>query len=263
MQRMCGVFSRGGLLSFLVLLSAAALPAHADLIRAAPGRSFPDIAGDIGGSQTYVYDPATQTGTFALINAPHLISLGPSGKDLIPMQPDRDGTLYQTLNLKLDRSGRLIDSPTNRFEIRGTVIINDRVYEGLLLKGRPTAFATAVQDWPAPRNPEVFGLNMQIEGGQLAGAFGNEAYLRIVPQANSTFHGEFTCDFSGGKPLTNLIAVDRRLTAGALGPVLLIALLAGGTAIAAWWAIRSMARASRRCSGPGGHPVGQWAASTW
>lgn len=263
MQRICGVFGRVGLLPFLVLLCGAALPAHADLIRAAPGRSFPDIAGDIGGSQTYVYDPTTQTGTFALINAPHLISLGPSGKDLIPMQPDRDGTLYQTLNLKLDRSGRLIESPMNRFEIRGTVIINDRVYEGLLLKGRPTAFATAVQDWPAPRNPEVFGLNMQIEGGQLAGTFGSEAYLRIVPQANSTFRGEFTCDFSGGKPLTNLIAVDRRLSAGALGPVSLIALLAGGFAIAAWWAVRSIARASRRCPKPRRHPVGKLAASTW
>jgi hypothetical protein len=263
MQRMCGVSARVGLLSSLFMLAGATLPAHADLIRPSPGRSFPDIAGDIGGSQTYVYDPSTQTGTFALINAPHLISLGPSGKDLIPMQPDHDGTLYQTLKLKLDRSGRLIDSPLNQFEIRGTVIINDRVYEGLLLKGRPTAFATTDQASPALKNPGVFGLNMQIEGGELAGTFGTEAYLRIVPQANSTFRGEFTCDFSGEKPLTNLIAVDRRLSAHLIGPVSLIGLLAGTAALVAWRIVRLLARMSRRCSVPRRRPVAQWAASTW
>ena len=52
------------------------------------------------------------------------------------MQPDRNGTLHQTLELKLDRCGRLVDSPLNRFEIRGTVIINDRVYQGVLLEGK-------------------------------------------------------------------------------------------------------------------------------
>lgn len=263
MQRMCGVFARVSLLSLLALLAALPLPARADLIRAAPGRAFPDIAGDIGGSQTYVYDPATQTGTFALINAPHLICLGPSGKDLIPLQPDRDGTLHQTLELKLDRSGHLIDSPLNRFEIRGTVIINDRVYEGILLKGRPTAFGIAGQDHPAMKNPEVFGLNMMIEGGQLAGTFGSEAYLRIIPQANSTFRGEFTCDFSGEKPLTNLVAVDRRISAGAIGPASLFALLAGAVALLAWRVVRYPARSPRRCIVAPHRPSRQWAASTW
>jgi hypothetical protein len=263
MQRMCGVSARVGLLLSLFLLAGAALPAHADLIRAVPGRTFPDIAGDIGGSQTYVYDPATQTGTFALINAPHLISLGPSGKDLIPMQPDRDGTLHQTLELKLDRSGRLIDSPLNRFEIRGTVIINDRIYEGLLLKGRPTAFGIAEHDRPAMKNPEVFGLNMQIEGGQLAGTFGTEAYLRIIPQANSTFRGEFTCDFSGEKPLTNLIALDHHLSARVIRPMSSILLVAGCSALLGWWIVRSVARTPRRCSVARPRTAGQWAASTW
>ncbi len=51
---------------------------------------------------------------------------------------------------------------------------------------------------------------MRITGGKLAEAFGEEAYLRIVPQANSTFHGEFTTDFSSEKPLTNLRAARER-----------------------------------------------------
>ena len=104
---------------------------------------------------------------------------------------------------------------------------------------------------------------MQIEGGQLAGTFGAEAYLRIIPQANSTFRGEFTRDFSGEKPLTNLIAVDRRLPARLIGPLALIVLFAGGTALLSWRIARSLARTPRRCAVPRPRPVGQWAASTW
>src|SRR5262249_61326878 len=99
---------------------------------------------------------------------------------------------------------------------------NDHEYTGVLLMGRPTAFGIAGDDRAAMKNPDVFGLNMHIEGGHLAGTFGSEAYLRIIPQANSTFQGEFTRDFSGEKPLTNLIAVDRRLAARAIGPLLLL-----------------------------------------
>jgi hypothetical protein len=264
MQRMCGVFPRVGLLLPLSLMAGLQSSANGDLIRAAPGRTFPDIAGDIGGSQTYVYDPATQTGTFALVNAPHLISLGPSVKDLIPLQPDREGTLSQALKLKLDRSGRLIDSPLNRFEIRGTVIINDRIYEGVLLEGRPTAFGIAGHGRSAMKNLEVFGLNMQIEGGKLADAFGSEAYLRIIPQANSTFRGEFTCDFSGEKPLTNLIALDQGLPAA---PVLrsmgLLAMLAGAVGVLLWRILRAFARSGRRCPIPRHRTVGRYATSSW
>ena len=76
--------------------------ARGDLIRSSASRSFPDIAGDIVGTQTYTYDPLTQTGIFQVINAPHLISLGPSLKDMFQMLPDHDGTLTQSLQMKLD-----------------------------------------------------------------------------------------------------------------------------------------------------------------
>ncbi len=263
MQRSCGVFARAGLWP-LCLLAGFLPSARADLIRAVPGRTFPDIAGDIGGSQTYVYDPATQTGTFALVNAPHLISLGPSVKDLIPLQPDRQGTLSQALKLKLDRSGHLIDSPLNRFEIRGTVVINDKTYEGVLLEGRPTAFGIAEHGRPAPKNLEVFGLNMQIEGGQLAGAFGSEAYLRIIPQANNTFRGEFTCDFSGEKPLTNLIALDQQIPpARELGSLSLAVLLAGAAGLVLWRMLRWLARPARRSAIVRRRPIGRYATPSW
>jgi hypothetical protein len=260
MQSMCGVCARIGLLFPLYLLAGFLPSANGDLIRAAPGRTFPDIAGDVGGSQTYVYDPATQTGTFALVNAPHLISLGPSVKDLIPLQPDRQGTLYQALRLKLDRSGRLIDSPLNKFEIRGTVIINDQIYEGVLLAGKPTAFGIAEPDRPVRKDLEVFGLNVQIKSGALADAFGSEAYLRIIPQANSTFRGEFTRDFSGERPLTNLIALDQRLApVPALGTAGLLAIVAGAIGLVLWRIIRWVARNGRRCALPRHRPVRRYA----
>jgi hypothetical protein len=260
MQRMCGVCARIGLLFPLFLLAGFQPTANGDLIRAAPGRTFPDIAGDIGGSQTYVYDPSTQTGTFALVNAPHLISLGPSVKDLVPLQPDRQGTLYQALQLKLDRSGRLIESPLNKFEIRGTVIINDQIYEGVLLEGKPIAFEIAEPDHPVRKNLEVFGLNVQIESGKLADTFGREAYLRIIPQANNTFRGEFTCDFSGEKPLTNLIALDQQLSpVSALGSMSLLAIAAVAICLILWRMIRWVARSGRRCPIPRHRPVRRYA----
>jgi hypothetical protein len=260
MQRMRSVFAPTGRLLPFLILAAIQPTARADLIRAAPGRSFPDIAGDIGGSQTYVYDPVTQTGTFALINAPHLISLGPKVKDLVPMEPDRHGTLTQTLELKLDCHGRLVDSPLNKFEIFGTVVINDRVYEGLLLKGRPTAFGIADHDQANDKNAGVFGLNVEIEEGQLAHTFGTEAYLRIVPQANSTFRGEFTRDFSAEKPLTNLLALDRQLRASWVVPIALVTAFAAAAGLLAWRIARSTARLARRGPAPKQRPLGQWAA---
>jgi hypothetical protein len=246
MQRMRSVIVRAVLVLSLVVLGSVWLPARADLIRPKPGRSFPDIAGDIVGTQTYTYDPATQTGTFSLVNAPHLISLGPSDKDLVPLQPEKDGTLSQSLTMKLDRDGRLVPGPFNHFEIRGTVVIGDKAYQGVLLEGKPTAFGAAGPNASTARRSDVFDLNMKITGGQLKDAFGTEAYLRITPQANSTFQGEFTTDFSGERPLTNLRALNH-LPSSVPDPMTLIAILMGaGVLLLAYRIRRYFLRADRR-----------------
>ena len=132
----------------------------------------------------------------------------------------------------------------------------------MLLKGRPTAFGIAEKDRPNWRNLEVFGLNMQIDGGQLASTFGSEAYLRIIPQANSTFRGEFTSDFSAEKPLTNLLALDRRLSYPALHRTAMIALVLGAAGFLAWRSMRPMSRQWRRRSALRHRPVSRWAAPT-
>ena len=206
MQWMCSKGSRIGFVLCLILMADAWSNARGDLIRSVPGRSFPDIAGDIVGVQTYKYDPMTQTGMFKVVNAPHLISLGPSVQDMVDMRPDADGTLSQMLKMRLDRNGQLVNSPDNSFQIRGSVVIGDKTYQGLLLEGKPTAFGADLQETPTAKkkSPEVFDLNMEITGGELAQAFGKQAYLRIVPQAGTTFNGEFTVDFESERPLTNL-----------------------------------------------------------
>jgi hypothetical protein len=248
MQRMLSIVDRSRFVFVLLwlVLSGFRLPAHADLIRSAPARAFPDITGDLVGTQTYRYDPVTQTGTFALVNAPHLITLGPSGQDMVQMLPERDGTLRQSLRMTLDRQGRLVDSPLNKFEIRGTVVIGDQTYQGLLLEGKPTAFGAEAQKASTGRNPDVFDLNMRITGGELARTFGPEAYLRIIPQANSTFHGQFTSDFSGEKPFTKLKALSRRLPASVPEPTTLFTLLTCGAGLLACKLRRHLGRAAHR-----------------
>ncbi len=259
MHRMHIVVRTGFAAAALIL--ALARPASADLIRATPGRSFPDIAGDIGGSQTYVFDPATQTGTFTLRNAPHLISLGPSERDLVPVQPNTDGTLCQTLRVKVDRHGRIVDSPLNHFEIRGSVTIKDQPFTGILLEGTPTAFGIAEYDRPSARAQDIFGLNVKIHGGELASAFGAAAYLQIVPQANSTFHGEFTSNFAGDKPMTNLLAVTHRTStlmesAARFRFPLLLVVIAGLSWPLTRLGARTMRRIARRH-----RPISEWAST--
>jgi hypothetical protein len=239
---------------FLGALGIVCSHARGDLIRSNPSRSFPDIAGDIVGSQTYTYDPATQTGLFQVVNAPHLISLGPTPKDMFQMLPEHDGTLTQSLQLKLDRHGRLINSPSNTFEIRGTVVIGDRTYQGVLLKGTPIAFGAVAPDdsGSGGKKGEVFDLNMKITEGKLKEAFGSEAYLRITPQSASTFDGRFTIDFSSDKPLTNLRPARSGLPAAVPEPSALITFLTIGAGVLLYRLRRRAAcRASRRCESHG------------
>ncbi len=235
MQRMCKITIRMVVIISLAAMGELISQARGDLIRSSPSRSFPDIAGDIVGIQTYTYDPVTQTGTFQVENAPHLISLGPAVKDMVSILPEEDGTLSQSLSMKLDRHGRLINSPSNKFQIRGTVVIGEQTYQGLLLEGTPTAFGAERPDGSAAgsKNGEVFDLNVKITDGKLARAFGPEAYLRITPQAGSTFSGEFTADFSSERPLTNLRHRAKSLPAAVPEPTVLVTLLTCGAGVLA------------------------------
>jgi hypothetical protein len=196
-------------------------------------RSYPDIAGDIVGAQTYTFDPASKTGVFLVTSAPQLIALGPGGGDMVSVTPDQEGTLSQRLQLKLDQNGHVVDNPENRFQLYGTVVIGNRVYRGLLLEGRPTDFGAQPQNGRSITGLDVFDLNVRITGGKLAETFGPEAYLRIMPQSNSTFHGSFAASFSGERPLTSLRAMQRHLPWATPEPAPLVIFLTAGAGLAA------------------------------
>jgi hypothetical protein len=87
---------------------------------------------------------------------------------------------------------------------------------------------------------------MEITGGKLAQAFGAQAYLRIMPQAGSTFTGQFTTDFSGDRPLTNLRPARAKLPATVPEPTTLITFLTLGTCLVAYRLRRRLNRSSRR-----------------
>ena len=140
MQRMRSAFVKIGLLPVLVMELGAFCSARGDLIRPSISRSYPDIAGDLVGSQTYTFDPSSKTGVFQVVNAPQFIALGPTGKDMLNVTPDKDGTLSQSLQLRLDQNGQMVQTPDNRFQLYGSVVIGDQIYRGLLLEGTPTAF---------------------------------------------------------------------------------------------------------------------------
>ena len=46
-------------------------------------------------------------------------------------------------------------------------------------------------------------MTLKITGGTLASLYGPDAYVRVTSEANSTFDGLFTTDFSSEKMLTN------------------------------------------------------------
>ncbi len=231
MQRMRSVIVKLGTVMIFLIVTGVCWPARGDLIRPKTARTYPDIAGDIVGSQTYSFDPASQTGTFQVTNSPQLIALGPTGSDMSSVTPDQDGTLSQTLQLTLNQKGQIVANPENRFQLYGSVVIGNQVYRGLLLEGTPTAFGVQSEPRKSLSGADVFDLNVKITGGQLAQAFGPAAYFRVIPQSNSTFQGSFASSFSGEKPLTNLRALQGHLPSPIPEPSPLVVLLTAGAGV--------------------------------
>lgn len=248
MQRMRNDTGRIVFVLVLVTLGGVDASVRGELIRPRNVRTYPDIAGDIVGEQTYSFDAETRTGVFRVTNAPHVIALEPGGRALIDVMPDLEGTLNETLQLTLDSDGKIVDQPDNRFELYGSVTIEGKLYEGLLLEGRPTAFGARSRGRWSGGDSGVFDLNMKVTGGKLAGAFGSEAYFRITPQENSTFRGDFSADFSGDRPLTSLRAAHRNEPVPVPEPTTLVFFLACGAG-AVGSRLRRRGRARGRSAG--------------
>jgi hypothetical protein len=213
----------------LAALLAAPAGAPADLIKSDPAMSYPDLAGNIDGSQTYVYDPVSQTGTFEVSNAPVLLATGPKSSDEYFVNDTSSVIRSQTLRVKLDANGNLVNDPGNSFALYGSVTVAGKSYDGLLLQGTPTRFG--FQPQAAGHAPSAFDLNMTLTGGALKDLYGPDAYMSIITESASTFDGTFARSFSGEKAYTNVRAYNAPVSPNAVPePGTLYVLIACGGA---------------------------------
>jgi hypothetical protein len=207
MHRMrCNVAMVGLTLSLTASLGAVGI-ARADLIRPNASQAFPDLSGDIVGTQNYVYNPSTQTGTFQVNNTPTLLALGAKASSEYFVTDSPETVRSQSLQLKLDPNGRLLNDSGNSYTLYGTVSFGGKTYSGLLLQGTPTAFGSARQNPQTPAN-SVFDVNLTVNGGLLKNLYGPDAYLRIITGANTTFENSFATSFQGLNTITNVRAYN-------------------------------------------------------
>ncbi|WZO98894.1 PEP-CTERM sorting domain-containing protein [Isosphaeraceae bacterium EP7] len=232
MHRMRSYALKAGLT--VLFLATLTLRADAGLIRPAADRAFPDISADINGVQSYVYDPATGTGTFQVTNTPYLIAGEKTLASEYPILPNSaDGVRRQIVSATLDANGQLVaDSPTNKYELWGTIVTDKQTYSGLLLSGTPTKFGSQDLGSLGISGTDLYDFELKITGGALKEYFGKDAYMRIQPELLSTFDGSFTKDFSAVKATSNTRGYNSPKPFPVPEPTTLIMLLTCGVGLA-------------------------------
>lgn len=215
---------------FGLIAGATALfgsPAEANLIRTDPKLAFPDVlAAAINGRIEFDYNEATGTGVFSSTNTPWEIAGDETSS--FPIDHYDGGTKYQKLVLTLDRDGNIVADAGNLYELYGKIVAGDEVFEGLLLSGTPSNFG-----W---LNAEGVGLDMfdveiDITGGELAKFYGETAYMELTPLIESTFEGSFANDFTGLKPVSNIRSYNSPEPFPIPEPTTIVVLLSGGAAL--------------------------------
>ena len=228
---------RHAFMAALTVLTCAGVstPTEAALLRPNDAREYPDITAFANGYQKYTYDSGSQTGVFQLSNVPFLLTNGqtPGGSGFIEsnVTPTADNVRLQTITAVLDSQGNLVASPLNSFQIYGTVVVGDQTYTGLLLSGTPTAFGSQSLKPVGVQNEDLFDLSLKITGGSLQSLYGPDAYVRVTSEANSTFNGVFTTDFSSEKVLTNTHTIANLVPSPVPEPTALVVLLACGAGL--------------------------------
>jgi len=223
----------------LILTAPGDRQARAELIQPNAPRTYPEIAGDTDGALSYTYNPTSQTGDLHLANTPLMLAAGPIVADELTIQPNPDGTRSQVLDVTLDSAGKLVAAPGNTYELYGTIVAGGQTYSGLLLKGVPTAFGAQPRDPLDARSSDAFDLGVKITGGQLAAAFGPDAYMQIVPKCESTFTGSFHQSFTSHTPTSTFQAEHAPSASAIPEPTTLALCLAGGCGLAMRRRIRS------------------------
>ena len=232
MHRMRRYFVTVGLPLTLALIASGDRRARAELIQPNAPRTYPEIASDTDGSLSYTYNPTSQTGDLHLANTPLMLAAGPTVADEVTIQPNTDGTRSQVLDVTLDSAGKLVNAASNTYELYGTIVAGGQTYTGLLLKGVPTAFGSQIHDPLNAQSSDAFDLGVKITGGQLAAAFGPDAYMQIVPKCDSTFTGSFQQNFTSSMPTSTVQAEHAPSAFSIPEPTTLALFLAGGFGLA-------------------------------
>jgi len=224
MQRMRCFFARTGLIGCCFL--ALGMNVRGELIQSPGGRAYPDLAGALTGTQSYTFHPSTQTGTLQVTNTPFLLSTGPTPAHEVVVQPNADGMRTQVVNLKLDPNGRLVSDPSNSYSLYGTVVVDGKTFQGLLLQATPTAFGAQ------PGTNSAFNLDLKVTGGELATTFGPSVYMEFRSGGESTFDGNFTRNFTTKVDSSKTLGYRSPIPAPVPEPTTLVILLTGGLGVA-------------------------------
>lgn len=212
----------------VVLFTALAGQAQADLIRPNPDRAYPDVAADVNGVVSYGFNPSTGLGDFHLTNTPFLLAGGPTPDLEFSIIPNADGIRRQIVNVALDSSGHFVSDPGNFYQLYGTVTAGGHTYSGLLLEGIPTAFGWQYRGPTGSQGSAIFDMNINVTGGQLKSAFGPDVYMSIEPELQITFDGNFNKTFTAAKATSNTRAYHSPLPFPSPEPTTLAILLSGG-----------------------------------
>ena len=204
MHRMRRYFALTGLVA---LLSMTAAPeASAGLLQPSNGpQKYPDIIANLGKGVSYTYDPTSERGAFHLKNTAYVLVTGTSSADEFDIDPATNGDRYQSLHVTLDKNGNFVDDPSNIYELHGKVVAEDgQVFDGLLLKGKPVAFATLDTVEADGSRTTQFQADLKLTGeGLLSSFFGPNSYIHLIAETGNGFQGKWDSDFKISKVSSN------------------------------------------------------------
>jgi hypothetical protein len=205
-------------------------PAEANLIRTDNQLAFPDVlAAAINGRIEYDYDEASERGVLSMTNTPWEIA-GDEATSF-PIEHANGVNKSQRLVLNLDRQGNIVSDPSNLYELYGKIVAGDQTFEGLLLSGTPTQFGW-LDFGDAPKvGLDMFDVEIEVTGGELARFYGDTAYMEFTPLIESTFEGSFANDFTGLKPVSNIRSYNSPEPFPIPEPTTLVVLLSGGATL--------------------------------
>lgn len=210
----------------LVATALIAPKASAALLHPDDKSLYPDLSGGfVSGTQHYT----AATGQFWVENTPYAAAFGMSSSQQYDIGAASNGTRRQTIIAQLDKTGKLDPSGSNLYEVYGSTTIDGVKYDGLLLKGSLTAFGSLDTNSIA-KNTAMYDFDIKITDGLLKQSFGADTYVRLAAERWSTFDGDFSKDFSGGKVASNIRGFFPVPPAPVPEPTTLVVLIAAGGA---------------------------------